>query len=152
MWLWSFWPPFLGTGIQVEKIEGGTGRQGWKAIDVRLKLRFWNSNYVGTQFGGSLYAMTDPFFMLILMRRLGKDFVVWDQVSKIEFKRPGTTDCRVRFEVSDGEIERIRQETIAHGKMNWVRTVEIRDTNERVVALVEKTLYIATKEFYENKR
>lgn len=149
---WNFWPPFLGAGIKIESTEGGYGPDGWKAMNIRLKLRFWNSNYVGTQFGGSLFAMTDPFLMLILMRRLGKDFVVWDKASTIRFRRPGTTDCRVRFEVSDEELENIRRETLEKGQIDWVRAVQIFDLHGKVVADVEKTLYIATKEHYRNRK
>jgi hypothetical protein len=51
----NFWPPFLGMGIRIVHIAPDM-----KAVDVEMKLRFWNANYVGTQFGGSLFAMTDP--------------------------------------------------------------------------------------------
>jgi len=70
-WLINLWPPFLGAGIRVTRLQPD-----WKAIDVEMKLRFWNANYVGTHFGGSLYAMTDPFYMLMLIENLGSDYVV----------------------------------------------------------------------------
>jgi hypothetical protein len=150
MKFWSYWPPFLGMGIKIENVEGGYGPEGWKAMDILLKLRFWNANYVGTQFGGSLFAMTDPFLMLILMRRLGKGFVVWDKTSTIRFRRPGTTDCRVRFEVSDEEMDAIRREVLEKGQIDWNRSVNIIDQHGKVVAEVDKTLYIATRKHYES--
>jgi hypothetical protein len=88
--------------------------------------------------------------MLILMRRLGRGFVVWDKSSTIRFRRPGKTDCRVRFEVSDDEIELIRRQVVQTGQMDWSRSVKIFDTKGQVVAEVDKTLYIATKEHYES--
>jgi acyl-coenzyme A thioesterase PaaI-like protein len=77
------WPPFLGAGIRVTRL-------GPHAVDVEMKLRFWNRNYVGTHFGGSLYAMTDPFFMLMLIENLGPEYIVWDKTATIRFKEAGT--------------------------------------------------------------
>lgn len=62
----NFYPPFFGAGIRIKKIS-----EDKTTVEVQMKLTFWNRNYVGTQFGGSLYAMTDPFFMLILIENLG---------------------------------------------------------------------------------
>lgn len=76
----NFWPPFIGTGIRVKSIS-----KDFTDITVELKLRFWNKNYVGTQFGGSIYAMTDPFYMLILMENLGREYIVWDKAANIRF-------------------------------------------------------------------
>ena len=67
-WVLNLYPPFLGAGIRVRRLQSD-----WKAIDVEMNLRFWNANYVGTHFGGSLYSMTDPFYMLMLIENLGRD-------------------------------------------------------------------------------
>jgi len=152
MSLWNLWPPFLGAGIVIEKVEGGYGRSGWKAMNIKLKLRFWNSNYVGTQFGGSLFAMTDPFLMVMLVRRLGRDYVVWDKSSSIRFKRPGTSDCRTRFEITDAELGEIKLRADQEGRFDWHRKIEIRDTENRLVAEVEKVIYIATRAHYLKDR
>jgi hypothetical protein len=152
MSLWNFWPPFLGAGIVIEKVEGGYGPDGWKAMDIKLKLRFWNSNYVGTQFGGSLFAMTDPFLMVMLVRRLGRNYVVWDKSSTIRFRRPGTSDCRARFEVTDEELAEIKRRADTEGQFDWQRKIEIRDLDNKVVAEVDKVLYIATRDHYLNGR
>jgi hypothetical protein len=148
MSLWNLWPPFLGAGIVVEKVEGGYGPDGWKAMQIKLKLRFWNSNYVGTQFGGSLFAMTDPFLMVMLVRRLGRGYVVWDKSSSIRFKRPGTSDCRARFEITDTELGEIKHRADQEGQFDWHRKIEIRDIEGKVVAEVDKVIYIATREHY----
>jgi len=60
-------PPYLGAGVRVTKIAPDI-----RSIDVEMKLRFWNRNYVGTHFGGSLFSMTDPFLMLILLENRWK--------------------------------------------------------------------------------
>ena len=72
----NLWPPFLGAGIRVKRIAPDM-----KAVDVEMKLRWWNANYVGTHFGGSLFAMTDAFYMLMLMANLGGDYIVWDKAA-----------------------------------------------------------------------
>ena len=83
-WFMNLWFPFLGAGIRVTRLQSD-----WKAIDVEMKLRSWNSNYVGTHYGGSLYSMTDPFYMLMLIENLGRDYIVWDKAATIRFRKPG---------------------------------------------------------------
>ncbi|MDX9731231.1 MAG: DUF4442 domain-containing protein [Bdellovibrionales bacterium] len=154
---WNIWPPFVGAGISIVKTEGawaGVGGKsaGIRSLMVRLKHRFWNSNYVGTQFGGSLFAMTDPFLMVILVQRLGRDYVVWDKASTIRFRRPGLSNCYARFEVTDEELRAIQDEVRSSGKMDLIRKIEITDEDGAVVAEVEKTIYIATKAYYKQSR
>ena len=92
--------PFLGAGIRVEHISDD-----FLAIDVRMPLYRGNKNYVGTHFGGSLYAMTDPFFMVMLMENLGKDYIVWDKAANIDFIAPGRGTVKAHFRLSKEEIE-----------------------------------------------
>src|SRR4051812_22273637 len=93
--LMNFWPPFLGAGIHVDFMAPDYHR-----IDVSMKLRFWNRNYVNTHYGGSLYSMTDPFYMLMLMQILGRDYIIWDKSASIRFKKPGMGKVRAVFELS----------------------------------------------------
>jgi len=99
----NFWPPFLGAGIRIRYISPDT-----KAVDVEMKLRFWNRNYVGTHFGGSLYSMTDPFFMLMLLDNLGPEYLVWDKAATIRFKKPGRGKVRAEFRLSDEQLDETR--------------------------------------------
>jgi hypothetical protein len=78
-------PPFLGAGIRVKRLASD-----WKEIDVEMRLRWWNANYVGTRYGGSLYSTADPFFMVMLIENLGKEYIVWDKAASIRLKKPGT--------------------------------------------------------------
>jgi hypothetical protein len=83
----------------------------WKQIDVRLRLGLTNRNYVGVHFGGSLYSMTDPFFMLMLMQSLGRDYVVWDKAGAIEYHKPGKGVVSACFSLQENQLQDIRQRT-----------------------------------------
>jgi acyl-coenzyme A thioesterase PaaI-like protein len=137
--LLALWPPYLGAGIRVRRPEEHT-------FVVRMKLRWWNRNYFGTHFGGSLYAMCDPFFALILAQRLGSGYVVWDKAAAIRFVRPGRGTVSARFQIPDDEVEAIRRAADGGGKVEPEMTVEVVDEAGEVVARVEKTLYVRRKE------
>src|SRR5271168_3206280 len=96
----NLWPPFLGAGIRVKHIA-----LDMKTVEVEMRLNFWNANYVGTHFGGSLFAMTDPFYMLMLMANLGRDYVVWDKAAIIRNRKPGRGTVRAEFRLSDSQID-----------------------------------------------
>lgn len=136
----NLYPPFLGAGIRVERISDD-----FLAIDVAMGLRWFNRNYVGVHFGGSLYAMTDPFFMLMLMQNLGRDYIVWDQAAAIDFRRPGRGTVRARFRLTAVEIARLRAAAASGEALRPVYTVEVRDEDDTLVARVEKTLYVRRK-------
>lgn len=139
-WRINLYPPFLGAGIRVDHISDD-----YLAIDVSMGLRWYNRNYVGVHFGGSLYAMTDPFFMLMLMNALGRDYVVWDQAAKIDFVSPGKGIVRACFRLTPGDIARVRNEAESGAPLRPVFTVEIRDEQDALVARVDKTLYVRKK-------
>src|SRR5207245_3076689 len=82
--LFNLWPPLLGAGIRIARVQPD-----WKEVDVEMKLRRWNANYVGTHYGGSLYSMTDPFYMVMFIEILGRDYIVWDKSAMIRFCRQG---------------------------------------------------------------
>ena len=138
------WPPFLGAGIRVTRMAS-------KAIDVEMRLRFWNRNYVGTHFGGSLYSMTDPFFMLMLLENLGPEYLVWDKAATIRFKKPGRGKVRAEFRLSDEQIDEIRQAVAANGKTEPTFAVQVKDEAGEVVAEVEKVLWVKRKAPRQNR-
>jgi acyl-coenzyme A thioesterase PaaI-like protein len=145
--LLNLYPPYLGAGVRVKHIAPDL-----RTFEVEMKLRWWNRNYVGTHFGGSLYTMCDPFFMLILMEGLGGDFIVWDKSARIRFRRPGRGTVRATFHISEERIEAIRQQVLAQGKVEPTFEVEIRDEDGEVVAQVEKLLYVRAKEDSAKKK
>lgn len=141
----NLWPPFLGAGIRVKRIAADM-----KAIDVEMKLRWWNANYVGTHFGGSLFAMTDAFYMLMLMANLGSDYIVWDKAATIRYKKPGRGTVRAEFRLNDSQIDDIREKLKTLTKYEPVFTVEVRDKSGLVIAEVEKLLHVRRKDSASN--
>jgi acyl-coenzyme A thioesterase PaaI-like protein len=135
--LMRFYPPYLGAGVHVTAVD-----QGLRWIEVAMELTAWNRNYVGTHFGGSLYAMCDPFYMFLLIERLGPAFVVWDKSATIDFVKPGRGRVVARFEVGDEELARIRDEVAANGKSHPRFEVVVRDEAGEVVARVGKVVSV----------
>jgi acyl-coenzyme A thioesterase PaaI-like protein len=137
----NFWPPFLGMGIRIQRIAPDM-----KGVDVEMNLHFWNANYVGTQFGGSLFAMTDPFYMLMLMSNLGRDYIVWDKAATIRYRRPGKGTVRAEFRLSDSQIDDVREKLKTLPKYEPVFTVEVKDQAGVVIAEVEKVIHVRKKQ------
>jgi acyl-coenzyme A thioesterase PaaI-like protein len=138
-WL-SYYPPFAGAGVRVRRTPGDP-----PGFESRMKLRFWNRNYYGTQFGGSLYTMCDPFFVLILASELGSGYAVWDKTATIRFRRPGRGTVRALFEIPRARVEEIRAAADAGEKLEPLFTAEVRDEAGEVVAEVEKLLSVRRK-------
>ncbi|WP_313210502.1 DUF4442 domain-containing protein [Stutzerimonas nitrititolerans] len=139
-WLMNFYPPYLGAGIRVRHISDD-----FRQAQVRMGLRWYNRNYVGTQFGGSLYSMTDPFFMLMLLQNLGDDYVVWDKAANIEFVSPGKGRVYADFTITEQLLDEIRQHTAGGDKYLPRLHVEVREEQGTLVARVQKTLYVRLK-------
>jgi acyl-coenzyme A thioesterase PaaI-like protein len=137
----NLWPPFLGAGIRITHIAPDT-----KAVDVEMKLRFWNANYVGTHFGGSLFAMTDAFYMLMLMANLGRDYIVWDKAASIRYRKPGKGTVRAEFRLTDEHLDDIRDKLKTLPKYEPTFSVEVKDEAGVVIAEVEKLLHIRKKD------
>ncbi|QMT61043.1 MULTISPECIES: DUF4442 domain-containing protein [unclassified Legionella] len=135
-----FWPPFWGAGISVKSFHSD-GSQ----IVVQMKMRFWNKNYVGTHYGGSMYSMTDPFYMLMLMHLLGKGYVVWDKSASIRYKIPAKGTLYAQFKLSPQQVENIRHEVNEAKKIDSEFIIPITDKEGKIVAEVKKTLSIIKK-------
>jgi hypothetical protein len=136
----NLWPPFLGAGIRVQRIAPDM-----KAVDVEMKLRWWNANYVGTHFGGSLFAITDAFYMLMLMASLGRDYVIWDKDENIPYHTPGRRTVQVEFSLTDAQLDDIREKLKTLPKYEPVFRVDVKDETGVVIAEVEKLLYVRKK-------
>jgi len=135
-----WWPPFLGAGIRVRSLSDD-----FRDAVVELRLGRLNRNYVGTHFGGSLYAMTDPFFMLMLLHNLGEEYLVWDKAGSIEYVAPGRGTVSAHFHLSDKRLREIRAEAAGGGKILPEFEVSVKDEAGAVVARVTKTLYVRLK-------
>ncbi|MGN6283197.1 DUF4442 domain-containing protein [Frateuria sp.] len=138
--LLNLWPPFLFNSIRVLELN-----EDWSRARVVLRLRPWNRNYVRSQFGGNLFAMTDPFWMLLAMHRLGSDYYVWDKAGTIDFVSPGREDVYASFHLTDALVAELRTAAAAGDKvLRWFET-EVTTASGEVVALVRKQLYVRLK-------
>ena len=117
----------------------------WRTLRMRMKLSFYNKNYVGSHFGGALFAMTDPFYMVMLINLLGRDYVVWDKGAKIDFVSPGRTAVTADFQVTDAMLADIKSHTANGEKYEPTYRIDVLDTAGKVVARIDKTLYIRRK-------
>ncbi len=139
-WWINLWPPFLGAGIRVTRLD-----HDWRTIDVEMGEHIWNRNYVGTHYGGSLYSMTDPFYMLMLIENLGREYVVWDKSASIRFRRPGRGKVTAQFRIADQQLAYIREQLETIEKLEPTFSVEVKDAAGEVVAQVEKVLQVRKK-------
>lgn len=136
----NLWPPFLFNSIRILSLSPD-----WTQARVVLRLRPWNRNYVGTQFGGNLFAMTDPFWMLLAMHRLGSGYMVWDKAAAIEFVAPGREDVYAHFHLDEAVVDEMRAEAASGGKvLRWFET-EVSTASGEVIARVRKQLYVRLK-------
>ena len=138
--LLNLWPPFLFNSIRLQTLSND-----WSEARVVLRLRPWNRNYVRTQFGGNLFAMTDPFWMLLAMHQLGRDYLVWDKAGAIDFVAPGREDVYAHFKLEPSVVDELRQAAAGGGKvLRWFET-EVATASGEVVARVRKQLYVRLK-------
>jgi acyl-coenzyme A thioesterase PaaI-like protein len=140
-WGFNFFPAYRGTGGRIAYIA-----HDWREVHVRLSLHWRTRNYVGTIFGGSIYGAVDPLYMIMLIKNLGPDYVVWDKAAAIRFKRPGKETLYAEFVLTPEEIAAIKDELRGRKSLDRIYTVELKNKQGKVHAIVEKTLYIARRE------
>ena len=136
----SLYPPYLGAAVRVTHIAAD-----FRRVEVEMPLRFYNRNYFGTHFGGSLYSMCDPFYVLMLANILGPDYIVWDKAATIRFKKPGKGVMKATFELTEEKIAEIRTAAETQPKVEPLFQVLVKDAEGSVVAEVDKLLYIKKK-------
>ena len=136
----NFFPAYRGTGARVIYIADD-----YREIRVKIPLSWRTRNYVGTIYGGSMYAGIDPIYMLMLIKNLGRDYVVWDKAAKIRFKRPGKDTLFANFLITSAELAEIKASLRTEKSVDRIYIVELADKNGTVHALIEKTLYIAKR-------
>lgn len=139
-WKFNLFPAYRGTGAWVTYVADDL-----REVRVRLPLSWRTRNLVGTIYGGSLYGSVDPIYMIMLMRILGRDYVVWDKESTIRFRKPGRTTLFATFLIPEAEIDAIRELTAAGEPVDRVYQVDLVDGQGVVHASVEKTIYVRRK-------
>jgi hypothetical protein len=137
----NLYPPYLGAAVRVTHISDD-----FRNVEVEMPLRFYKRNYVGTHFGGSLYSMCDPFYMLMLINILGPDYIVWDKAATVRFKKPGKGLMKATFQLSKEQIAEIRAAADTQPKVEPQFQVVIKDTEGNVVAEIDKLLYVKKKD------
>ncbi len=136
----NLWPPYLCTGIHATHLSAD-----YRNAEVELRERWYNRNYVGTHFGGSLFAMTDAWYMIMLLHNLGPEYYVWDKSASIDYITPGRGTLRAHFHLDENALQLIRAQT-AHGEKYLPEfTVEILNADKQLVARVVRTLYVRRK-------
>ncbi|UTW50102.1 DUF4442 domain-containing protein [Bacterioplanoides sp. SCSIO 12839] len=136
----NIYGPYIGAGVKVEYLA-----KDFREARVSMKLRWYNRNYVGTHFGGSLFSMIDPFYMLLVMNNLGRDYIVWDAEASIKFVSPGRGVVKAQFVITDEMLADIKANTANGEKYLPTYEVMIKDEQDNLVAKVEKRLYIRRK-------
>lgn len=138
--LCNIFPAYRGTGARVTYIAAD-----YYEVHIKLPLNWRTRNYVGTTFGGSLYAAVDPMFMLMLIKILGPDYIVWDKAASIQFKRPGKTTLYAYFKIEHHQIEEILDALVDAPFVNYTFHIDLVDNEGRIHSSVEKLLYIKKK-------
>ena len=145
-WKYNLWPCIFCSGGKVTFIASD-----FMEVHVSLSLNLRTMNRVGTIFGGSIYSSIDPHFMLMLMRILGKNYVVWDKEAHIRFVRPATGKMKCRFILQDSLIGEIRQHIAQKGEYVFDLPLRFEDESGKIYAAFTKTMYVADKAFYNQK-
>lgn len=138
--LLNLWPPFWGSGIRVTELTDD-----WSYAKVRLRKYWFNRNYVDVHYGGSLFSMCDPFYMLLLLHKMGREYVVWDKKAEIKFIKPGRKDVFAEFKVTEEMLLELKQQLQTQDKIEPVFEVDITDTDGTLIAKVWKTIHISKK-------
>ena len=139
-WKFNLFPAYRGTGARVTYIADD-----FREVRVKLPLSLRTRNAVGTIFGGSMYGAVDPIYMIMLMRNLGRDFVVWDKAATIRFRKPGRTTLFATFRLDDAELDAIRAATTSGEPVDRTYNVELIDAEGAVHASVDKIIYVRKK-------
>ncbi len=139
----NIWPPFWGSGIKIESISDD-----FRTVKIRLKLRWWNKNANRTQYGGSIFSITDPIYSLMLMGILGKEYYVWDKEASINFIKPGKTELFAEMEITQNQLDEILASTVNGDKCFPEFIIHVKDEAGEVVSEVQRKLYVRKKPQY----
>lgn len=145
--LMNWYPMYFGTGGKVLFWASDSSE-----VHLRLGLNLWTRNYVGTIFGGSLFAAADPFYMMMLMMTLGDKYVVWDKTAHIRFRKPGKSRIYAVLRIDQTDIESIQNQVKECGHASKTFVIRWMDKDAQVYAEIERQCYIADKGFYEKRK
>jgi hypothetical protein len=122
-------------------------------VKIKLPISYKNRNYVNSIFGGSMFSAVDPIPMVQLIHILGDEYVVWDKSAKIFFKRPAKENLYAEFLYTPEEIENIQKQLALHSEIEILKTTSLTNKDQTVIFCeVHKTIYIANKKYFKEKR
>ena len=136
----NLWPPFAGAGIHVTALA-----EDYREATVELRHHWYNRNLFGDHFGGSLYAMTDPFYTLMLIHVLGPEYRVTHAAGSISYLAPAQGTVQARLYITDEQIAAIKAATETGEKHLPQFTADIVDRTGKAVARVTHTPYVRKK-------
>jgi hypothetical protein len=139
-WAFNFFPVYRRIGARITYISGDL-----REIHVKLPLNWKTKNYVGTIFGGSMYAAVDPVYMIMFINLLGPEYIVWDKAAKIQFKQPGRSTLQAKFKIQKAELNYIRKTLKAQNKLDRAYKIELIDKHGTICAVVEKIIHFKKK-------
>jgi len=142
----NLFPAYWGSGGRVSYLSPNL-----REVRVELPLNWRTRNYVGTVFGGSMFAALDPFPSVMLIRNLGSGYVVWDKAATIRFKKAGRTTLHARFVLTGEELDATRAaldeaERLGGRSVDRPYSIELTDADGVVHATIEKTVYVRRKD------
>ncbi len=136
-WYFNFFPAFRGTGARITYLADD-----FREIRIRLPLSWRTRNYVGTIYGGSMYACVDPIYMVMLIRNLGRSYEVWDKAATIRFRRPGRSTLYARMAIDQQELDDITTALEAEPSTERVYDIDLIDDIGIAHSSVRKTIFI----------
>jgi len=139
-WKFNLFPVYRRTGARITYFSGD-----WREIHIKLPLNWKTRNYVGTIFGGSMYAAVDPMYMVMFINLLGPEYIVWDKAASIKFKQPGHSTLQAKFKITKAELNYIRTTLKAQSKLDRSYQIELMDEEGAVCAVVEKVIHFKKK-------
>lgn len=145
-WAFNYWPCIWCSGGKVEFIASD-----FHELHVSLRLNIRTRNRVGTVFGGSIYSAIDPYYMLMFMEILGKQYVVWDKSATVKFVRPITSKVKCRFLITEDWVADVKRHIELRGEYTFDLPLHFEDEHGKVYAMFTKTIYAASKEYYKKK-
>jgi hypothetical protein len=133
-------PAYRGTGGRITYVADD-----WREVRVAIPLSRRTRNYVGTIFGGSMYGAVDPIYMVMLIKALGPEFMVWDKAAAIRFRKPGRSRLHATFLIDDAELNAIRATLESERSVDRTYRIDLVDAAGIVHAEVEKVIHIRRK-------
>jgi hypothetical protein len=136
----NFFPAYRGSGARILYISSD-----YREIRIKIPLNWRTKNYVGTIYGGSMYSGIDPIYMVMLIKNLGKNYVVWDKSASIRFKKPGRETLFAEFKINETDLDEIKNTLLLQKSVDKIYKIELKDRIGKVHCVIEKTIYIANK-------